>query len=137
MLEKNLDLEKFELSRFVVGNIVKKREGLKPKQKGTTVGYMLPQEDLGITLVYDFFSNRAFELNDHTLEEGTIAFDIVNRPWIESEKKVSGKELNEILEIMEKYKEDYLEVQEEYKLDRQRKSKKSKVKTLGVCALVK
>ncbi len=129
MIEKNFDTKSFALSNFVVGNIVKTREGLKPKHKGTTIGYLLPQKGLNIVFVYDFFGDKIYELNTDVIEENKLAFDVVNRPWIDSKEKVTGKDLQGILDTMQKYKEDYLESIENKKVNQcNNKCKREKTK---------
>lgn len=113
-----------KLSNFVLGNILKQRDnGLKPKEERTTIGYILPQDELDIIYVYDLISDKVFELNSKNTSDNEV-FDVINQPWEKSEKILNNKESKEIVSILEKYREEYLEEKSKIKYHKKQKTRR-------------
>ena len=99
-----------KLSNFVLGNTLRVRDnGLKPKEKRTTIGYLLPIEDEdNKEYVYDLMSREVYEIYDRQQNVEVEYFKIVNIPWEDSDEIVRNG-IDEILEILDKYIEEYKE----------------------------
>ncbi len=97
-----------KLSNFVLGNTLRVRDnGLKPKEKRTTIGYLLPIEDEK-EYVYDLMSREVYEIYDRQQEINGEYFKIVNVPWEDSDEIVKSG-IDEIIDILDKYIEEYKE----------------------------
>lgn len=97
---KNNDDKTVELSNFVLGEIYLKKDGNIKSQKINKVGYIITENE--DTYIYDLVDDVVMDLYNENLPDETQMFSIVNRPWEDSNKLVSHREVKEIIEILKK-----------------------------------
>jgi len=89
-----------KLSNFVVGEIYIKQNGKIKSTKTNKAGYLITENDE--SYIYDLVDDVIIDLYNEELQDETQMFSIVNRPWEKSNKLISHREVEEIIEILKK-----------------------------------
>lgn len=89
-----------KLSNFVVGEIYIKQNGKIKSTKTNKAGYLITENDE--SYIYDLVNDVIIDLYNEELQDETQMFSIVNRPWEKSNKLISHREVEEIIEILKK-----------------------------------
>ena len=87
------------LSNFVLGEIYLKQNGKIKSQKINKVGYIITENNE--SYIYDLVDDVVIDLYNEELPDETQMFSIVNRPWENSNKLISHREVKEIIECDE------------------------------------
>jgi len=92
--------KKIKLANFVLGEIYIKQDGNIKSTKTNKIGYLITENNE--SYIYDLVDDVIIDLYNEELQDETQMFSIVNRPWENSNKLISHKEVKEIIEILKK-----------------------------------
>lgn len=118
---KNQNNKTIRLSNFVLGEIYFKQNGKIKSKKINKVGYIITENEE--SYIYDLVDDIVIDLYNEELPDETQMFSIVNRPWENSNKLISHREVKEIIEILKKIGLNTDEISENAKYTRKEHNK--------------